>query len=185
MFPRVHYLHANCAGTIADVYRELAGAAGLPADEKGVDLGARLLLAELRMHTALRTYPDINARVAELQEGENATLLAYMYPSAEAGPRSDKRECHVFLRCSISHIIPPPVKCACTVWLGVTHALKYCSLLTINWHLVSPMVVHAPCLFKKLISCTCMCIQVAAGLLPHLPSQPLRKMNRRQRGCRV
>ena len=94
-------MHGPCAGTIADVHQALAPAAGLlPAGgEEGADPGARLLLAELAPHAAPRTFPDGATRVAELAEGGNATLLAYVYPSAEAGPRSGKRESHVFHRC--------------------------------------------------------------------------------------
>jgi hypothetical protein len=75
------------------VHQALAPAAGLlPAGgEEGADPGARLLLAELAPHAAPRTFPDGATRVAE--------LLAYVYPSAEAGPRSGKRESHVFHRC--------------------------------------------------------------------------------------
>jgi hypothetical protein len=89
------------AGTVGAVYEALAPHAGVPQGEEPMEL---LLLVDLLAHRASKAFADPDQRLADIRE--RTMLLAYRYPSREAGPKSGNCEVHVVHRCATLWVQP-------------------------------------------------------------------------------
>jgi hypothetical protein len=101
------------AGTIGAAYEALAPHAGVPEGQDPMEL---LLLVDLVAHRANKAFTDPEQRLADVRE--HTSLLAYRYPSPEAGPKSGGCEAHIVHRCgTLSFSSPESRAVALSMWL--------------------------------------------------------------------
>ena len=93
---RKHILssHRNLqpAGTVGDLYKALAQACGVPAEQPN----SVLLLVDIYQGQVYRKYTDLQEPLADAIRQES--LLAYKYACSAKGPASGGKELHVFQR---------------------------------------------------------------------------------------